>query len=563
MPPLAALATLLILAAAPAHANPGYALSFDGVSSRVTAPRAASNDFTISFWMCSTQTIADAGQWWNGIGVVDASVAGHTNDFGFALVASGRVAYGVDSTNGSYVSLASADQLVSDGLWHHVAATRIRTNGLVRFYVDGVLKGSANGSTHTLDSAPNLLMGCLATTNRFYRGQLDEVAVWSRALSLAEIQANRYRMADTNDATLEAYWRFDEGTGLDALDSSTNGQTGTLVDAPVYAVSGVPFIPDVTTGAASGIGLTNATLHGTVNACNLPTAAWFQWGLTTNYGQLVSAAGLPGTNSSVAVSATVDSLQAGQVYHGRLVASNAAGVVQGDDAMWTTIGWTNSVTSLSDDGGSGTLRQLVTNAFDGQTILLPATGMIALTNGEIVITNSLTFVGPGATNLSISGSNTSRVFAIRATNVSVFISDVTICDGKAANGAAGKDGANGGGIFNAGFLMLSHCVLANHHAGTGGAGAAGHDGDVYLYGFPDGFDGDPGGAGGAGGAIFNAGNLSLTACTICSNGAGDGGIGGRGERVLWTSMSSKAAMAATEVSAVRVAVAAELPMSVK
>src|SRR5205085_7568021 len=45
--------------------------------------------------------------------------------------------------------------------------------------------------------------------------------------------------------------------------------------------------PAATTLAATGIGQTNATLHGTVNPNGALATAYYQYGLTTNYDNLV------------------------------------------------------------------------------------------------------------------------------------------------------------------------------------------------------------------------------------------------------------------------------------
>src|SRR5437899_2183327 len=72
------------------------------------------------------------------------------------------------------------------------------------------------------------------------------------------------------------------------------------------------------------------------------------------------------------------------------------------------------------DGGAGTLRAALTSAGNGDTInfSLAMPSVITLTNGELVITNNLAIVGPGATNLAISGNTNSRVFNV-ATNRTV------------------------------------------------------------------------------------------------------------------------------------------------
>ena len=72
------------------------------------------------------------------------------------------------------------------------------------------------------------------------------------------------------------------------------------------------------------------------------------------------------------------------------------------------------VTSCADDGGSGTLRSIVTLAGEGDTV--DATGLscgtIALTQGAIAVyQDDLVIAGPGASALAIDGANADRVFA--------------------------------------------------------------------------------------------------------------------------------------------------------
>ena len=273
--------------------------------------------------------------------------------------------------------------------------------------------------------------------------------------------------------------------------------------------------PAVTTLAASGVQFTNATLNATVNPNGLPTTAWFQWGADANYGQLTAVTNLSATNINLAVSAALGGLTAGQTVHFRVVATNADGLTPGADAAFTTIGWTNTVTSLADNGGSGTLRQILANACDGQTIVFAPHGTITLTNGELVITNSLTITGPGATNLAISGNTNSRVFNISSANAVVTISSLTIRNGKVTNNPSGN-GGNGGGVYNVGTLTLTACTLNANAAGTGHAGG----------------DGATGGNGGHGGGVYNVGTLTLWACTLNTNAAGTGGTGGQGSALV-------------------------------
>jgi hypothetical protein len=188
--------------------------------------------------------------------------------------------------------------------------------------------------------------------------------------------------------------------------------------------------------------------------------------------------------------------------------------VAGVDAATLTVSSTN-------DSGAGSLRQAIADAAPGDTIGFSLTGAITLTNGELLVTNSINISGPGAANLEISGNNASRVFET-ASNATVGISGVAISSGlvmgvkgvDTGSGAGGPGGpAAGGGIFNAGALSLADCVIRSNTAfgGAGGKGvnAGGDGGDAN------------------GGGIWNGGSLSVKNCTIEGNLAlgGDGASG--------------------------------------
>jgi hypothetical protein len=99
------------------------------------------------------------------------------------------------------------------------------------------------------------------------------------------------------------------------------------------------------------------------------------------------------------------------------------------------------VTSTA-DSGPGTLRDALASATDGDTIdATGISGTILLTNGELLVNNSVTILGPGPTHLAVDGNATSRVFHI--TNaVSALIAGLTITNGSAT---APFPGSFGGG----------------------------------------------------------------------------------------------------------------------
>ena len=83
--------------------------------------------------------------------------------------------------------------------------------------------------------------------------------------------------------------------------------------------------PTVITTEATGLGANSATLNGQVNANNLSTNVFFEFGFTTEYGNV--AAGVPPiVNGEVMtdVSAIISGLTSNTTYHFRAVGTNEA-----------------------------------------------------------------------------------------------------------------------------------------------------------------------------------------------------------------------------------------------
>ncbi|HEX6968288.1 MAG TPA: hypothetical protein VF174_05690, partial [Micromonosporaceae bacterium] len=96
--------------------------------------------------------------------------------------------------------------------------------------------------------------------------------------------------------------------------------------------------PTVTTGSATGITSTTATIAGTINPNGLSTTYHFEYGTTTSYGtQTPAPDGSVGSGTTAtSVSATLSGLTAATTYHYRLVATNSAGTTNASDATLTT-----------------------------------------------------------------------------------------------------------------------------------------------------------------------------------------------------------------------------------
>ena len=185
------------------------------------------------------------------------------------------------------------------------------------------------------------------------------------------------------------------------------------------------------------------------------------------------------------------------------------------------------------DSGGGSLRTALghANQAGGSVVIVTATGVIELASVLPPISSDMQILGPGANNLTVSGSGTYQVFNITS-GVSVAMAGLTISGGTVS-------GSIGGGIANAGTLSLTNCTVANNSAVavtgvvSGDGGGIANTGTLSLTNCTIAYNtaaGILGVASGDGGGIANTGTLSLINCTIADNravGAADG-LGGDG-----------------------------------
>jgi DNA-binding beta-propeller fold protein YncE/PKD repeat protein len=97
--------------------------------------------------------------------------------------------------------------------------------------------------------------------------------------------------------------------------------------------------PVATTGAASGVTSTEATLNGKVNPNGAKTKYHFDYGTSTAYGTSVPSPDrrVGSVDAVHALSRTIKGLRPGTTYHFRIVATSSAGVTLGRDRTFRTV----------------------------------------------------------------------------------------------------------------------------------------------------------------------------------------------------------------------------------
>ena len=104
-----------------------------------------------------------------------------------------------------------------------------------------------------------------------------------------------------------------------------------------FTTASPPGPPTATTGEATSVSETEATLKGTVNPDGKPTKSFFEWGTSNSYGQVTAEVPAGEDHANHAASAILMALSPGTVYHFRLVAKNTSSeTVPGVDQMLKT-----------------------------------------------------------------------------------------------------------------------------------------------------------------------------------------------------------------------------------
>ncbi|NDI98302.1 T9SS sorting signal type C domain-containing protein [Flavobacterium sp. LaA7.5] len=110
--------------------------------------------------------------------------------------------------------------------------------------------------------------------------------------------------------------------------------TGTQQHITLYKLASVP--PTVTTGTATNISTTGATLNGTINANGTSTTPSFQYGLTTSYGTNTTATPSPVTGSSATgIIRTITGLSVNTRYYFRAVGTQSTATNGANASFWT------------------------------------------------------------------------------------------------------------------------------------------------------------------------------------------------------------------------------------
>jgi hypothetical protein len=227
----------------------GNCIRFDGVDDYIDLGNIyddVSLPVTISVWLYLETTAQGT------LPVFDSQDNGdHYN--GFTMIVSNYPHIGVTygdgkgGNNPAFRSSKAAPLQIIQGRWVHATGV-YRGPGNFSVFLNGEdIGGWFEGeSTEPMNSFSPDEVAKIGTwfsngSKFWFKGLMDELRVYDRALAALEIRQNMCRRLQGNENGLIGYWRFDEVSGATAFDSSSKGYHGVLKGNPERVVSGAPI----------------------------------------------------------------------------------------------------------------------------------------------------------------------------------------------------------------------------------------------------------------------------------------------------------------------------------
>ena len=189
------------------------------------------NTFTVEAWVYPTAISNGLG---NNFGMIVGNYNTGVNSMQFML----RKESGTDyafwvNTGAGYQAVGAVNSLTLNA-WQHIAG--VWDGSEIKIYINGILMNTTTGVTGTSFATVNnpIRIG-LNNSNEKFVGNIDEVRIWTRALTQAEIMNKMNCELAAGQTNLLAYYKFNQGfsavnnsTITTLTDSSGNNYNGIL-----------------------------------------------------------------------------------------------------------------------------------------------------------------------------------------------------------------------------------------------------------------------------------------------------------------------------------------------
>lgn len=228
----------------------GRAITLDGVNDYIQVGNYKNINlpFTISAWVFVDPTSVGA----NPIFVTNDNNPNYRG-FWFSISSGAILCEFGDGAGGNNPAfrqgkLASINNVL--GRWNHVCAVMTSPSNIT-LYINGVDVGGNPSGQSSLTMASSYTgdtgkIGYFLSNgvSYFFKGSIDEVRLWNRALTSAEVKQSMCKKLIGTESGLAAYWNFNETSGTIVNDNSSSHQNGTFVGGVKRIFSGAPIGDD-------------------------------------------------------------------------------------------------------------------------------------------------------------------------------------------------------------------------------------------------------------------------------------------------------------------------------
>ena len=165
------------------HPDRGRALDFDGSNDYVDVPARDRFDFdrsdvySVTGWFKTSNTSTVFRTF-----VEKRTTSGVTP---FEMMVNTSHKFQIGTWNGSVAKVVISAGTVNDGLWHFGVFVHTPDSG--EAYLDGYSEGTFSGESGTTSNTEGIRIGADTSLSRYFPGQLDDIRIYNKALSAAEV----------------------------------------------------------------------------------------------------------------------------------------------------------------------------------------------------------------------------------------------------------------------------------------------------------------------------------------------------------------------------------------
>ncbi|MEO7718434.1 MAG: LamG-like jellyroll fold domain-containing protein [Capsulimonas sp.] len=250
-------------------------------------------DFTVSMWVLTPLGVPTTPSTL----AIKRDSTSNGSFFNFIIGIDGKLALEVEAAGAANHGWTYGNTNICDGKWHFVAVTR--TGNAYNYYIDSIADGGATAAAaaNLTNTSPLVVGGAPLSNSQYLNGSVDDVRLYSRALSAGEAatlgNGDALYVLTTN---LLSWWRCEEAQGTQIGDSTGNNNTADLYPAPNWT-NGAPGIGSSFDG--TGKVTANNTALGNFGASDFSIGMWVNLpaSAATSNGVIISKRRLTGTCS--------------------------------------------------------------------------------------------------------------------------------------------------------------------------------------------------------------------------------------------------------------------------